>query len=51
MIGMFFLVKVTLVSLIKKREVDLLKKILGRVTDFVTTRKGMWITLGIWIAI
>ena len=29
----------------------LLKKILGNVTDFVTTRKGMWITLGIWIAL
>lgn len=28
-----------------------MKKILGRVTDFVATRKGMWITLGIWIAL
>ncbi len=35
----------------KKKEVDLLKKVLGRVTDFIATRKGMWITLGIWIAI
>ena len=30
---------------------DLLKKILRKVTDFIATRKGMWITLGIWIAI
>lgn len=29
----------------------ILKKLLGIVTDFVTTRKGMWITLGIWIAL
>lgn len=28
-----------------------MKKILAKVTDFVTTRKGMWITLGIWIAL
>ncbi|MGB3102086.1 MAG: MMPL family transporter, partial [Psychrobacillus psychrotolerans] len=28
-----------------------MKKVLGRVTDFIATRKGMWITLGIWIAI
>ncbi|WP_407081789.1 MMPL family transporter [Psychrobacillus antarcticus] len=28
-----------------------MKKMLAKVTDFVTTRKGMWITLGIWIAL
>lgn len=28
-----------------------MKKLLGKITDFVTSRKGMWITLGIWIAL
>ena len=28
-----------------------MKKFLGKITDFVTSRKGMWITLGIWIAL
>ena len=29
----------------------MLKKLLGSVTDFVATKKGMWITIGAWIAI
>jgi len=31
--------------------VEFLKKILGRITDFVTTRKGMWLTIGLWVAL
>lgn len=30
---------------------DFLKRILGKVTDFVATRRGMWITLGTWIVL
>lgn len=29
----------------------MLKKLLGSVTDFVTTKKGMWTTIGVWLAI
>ncbi|MGE7977224.1 MMPL family transporter [Psychrobacillus sp. NPDC093200] len=28
-----------------------MKKLLGSVTDFVTTKKGMWTTIGVWLAI
>ncbi|WP_419960897.1 MMPL family transporter [Psychrobacillus sp. BM2] len=28
-----------------------MKRILGKVTDFVATRRGMWITLGTWIVL
>uniref|UniRef100_UPI00406D232F MMPL family transporter n=1 Tax=Psychrobacillus sp. FSL H8-0483 TaxID=2921389 RepID=UPI00406D232F len=28
-----------------------MKKILGRVTDVVTTRKGMWLTVGFWVVL
>lgn len=28
-----------------------MKKVIRHVTDFVTTKKGMWITLGTWLAI
>lgn len=28
-----------------------MKKVLRHVTDFIATKKGMWITLGVWLAI
>ena len=28
----------------------MLKKLLGSVTDFVATKKGMWTTIGVWLA-
>lgn len=48
---LYFVKSDTSVTNLNILESEIMKKIIHHITDFVTTKKGMWITLGIWLAI